>query len=94
MRVLQVEGEHGRMRPVRDADMAPGVAEEVLARASAGSIAVLPDGSYAEPVEEFPTESLAHARREALASTFPGEDFRTIVNTNLDLASMTGRGFS
>ena len=94
MRVLQVETPSGGMRPVRDADMAPGVKAEVLARASAGSIAVLPDGSYAEPVEEFPSDSLAHARREALAAQFPREDFRTIVNTNLDLASKTGRGFS
>lgn len=48
-----------------------------------GALALLPDGSIAEPVEVFSDELDAHAHREALRKKHPDEDFRVILNSSV-----------
>lgn len=80
MRVMLYQG-----RPVQLSldSMTPGAYVATQALVNTGSLALLPDGSIAEPVEVFDVELEAHAHRERLRRQYPGEDFRVVLNADV-----------
>jgi hypothetical protein len=81
MRVMLHEGR----QPVQLSMMTPGAYVATLALITAGSLAMLPDGSICEPVEVFDHEPAAHEHRAQLAEKHPREDFRVVMNTDLTI---------
>ena len=80
--VFRVMLHQGRV-PVQLSMMTPGAYVATLALITAGSLALLPDGSICEPVEVFDNEPDAHAYRELQAEKHPGEDFRVVLNADI-----------
>lgn len=78
MRVMLHQG-----RPVKYEQMDLLTNLSTRALVSAGDLAMLPDGSIAEPVEVFDDEMAAHAHREKLRRDNPREDFRVIINADI-----------
>jgi hypothetical protein len=85
MRVLLHERGTRFGRPVQLslAHMSPGALVATAALVNTGDLALLPDGSIAEPVEVFDREVDAHAHREKLMRDCPGQDFRVILNSDV-----------
>jgi hypothetical protein len=54
-----------------------------VALVNAGTLALLPDLTVAEPVMCFGEEMDAHAYREQLAADKPSEDYRVILNADV-----------
>jgi len=80
MRVMLHQG-----RRVQLDIMSPGAAIATLALVNTGDLAMLPDGSIAEPMEVFEgvnAELRAHAHREELQKKNPREDYRVILNAD------------
>lgn len=75
MRVLLHQGRKVQLDLLTDTSRA-----SVQVALDRGALALLPDGSIAEPVEVFSDELEAHAYREALRKKHPSEDFRVIMN--------------
>lgn len=80
MRVLLHQG-----RKVQLDLLTPTSRADVQVNIDNGKLAVLPDGSIAEPVEVFDEELPAHSHREKLRAKHPGEDFRVILNGDVPL---------
>lgn len=55
-----------------------------LALVQEGSLAMLPSGDICEPVEVFKEEMAAHEHREKLLRDSPGEQFRVVLNADME----------
>jgi len=78
MRVLLHQGV-----PVQLDLMTPGARIACEACIMTGTLAMLPDGSIAEPVEVFDAEEMAHEHRRQLVVKHPGVDFRVVISADV-----------
>lgn len=81
--VMRVMLHEGKKVQLSLAFMSPGALEATTALINTGELALMPDGSIAEPVEGYLEEHNAHAAREKLQAQYPAEDFRVVITMDV-----------
>lgn len=84
MRVLLHQGPQGAT-PVQLDMMTPGAQLATRACIATGTLVMLSDGCICEPTEVFEFEADARTHRQALLDKFPGNDFRIVMNADVDV---------
>lgn len=82
MRVLLHQGPRGCV-PVQLDMMTPGARIACEVCINTGTLAMLPDGSIAEPVEVFDTDVEAREHRTQMLAKWPELDLRIILNADV-----------